>query len=200
MNNEDLSYFEYWLTKDRWQLCTAIRLMVQYYKYNKTWKLYEDEDVAVSKYHDDMLNKLTSARGTNVFKNYLYETKIQSKEGVEYINKLNIYETIIDPKEFILWLLINNYKVPYEFESYVGGYDPEPILNQRQQDTIDKESCKRIAQTLWDIYPDMTIEDIVNHRAILVYGSGKLHENMLRRWVSQVDPREKKRGRKKLSQ
>lgn len=68
---------------------------------------------------------------------------------------------------------------------------------------FDSMICQAIARTLWDQYPDMTIEDMKKHKAIQIYGNGRayLGKNTLRDWLSEVDPRdpETKSGRKKRS-
>jgi len=72
-------------------------------------------------------------------------------------------------------------------------------MRQRLREAIDKEVCQGIAKTLWDGKPDMTIEEMRDHKAIQVYGSGKLYsgDTTLRRWLSEVDQRKVKTGPKK---
>lgn len=61
--------------------------------------------------------------------------------------------------------------------------------------------CQAIARTLWDEYPEMTIEEMKKHKAIRIYGNGRAYsgKNTLRDWLSVVDPRasENKPGRRK---
>lgn len=62
-----------------------------------------------------------------------------------------------------------------------------------------KIACQAIARTLWDSHPDMTIEAMKSHPAILKHGHGEYYQgkNTLRDWLSEVDPRskDKKTGR-----
>lgn len=53
--------------------------------------------------------------------------------------------------------------------------------------------CQAIAQTLWHQDPNLTIQEITQHHAILEYGDGKRYigKNTLRGWISEVDPRPK---------
>jgi hypothetical protein len=63
--------------------------------------------------------------------------------------------------------------------------------------------CQAIAQTLWSIYPKMSITDMIKHDAILDFGDGKNYpgKNTLRDWISEVDPRpdDTKPGRAKTN-
>lgn len=65
---------------------------------------------------------------------------------------------------------------------------------------FDQSLCQAIAKTLWDIHPNMTIEGMTKHPAILKYGNGALYKgkNTLRDWLSPVAPEHvKKPGRPK---
>lgn len=65
----------------------------------------------------------------------------------------------------------------------------------------DRELCRAIAQTLWSIYPEMTIVEITNHPAIQQYGNGRLYpgRDTLRNWVKDLNPKpvNQRRGRPK---
>lgn len=47
-----------------------------------------------------------------------------------------------------------------------------------------------VAKTLWDIYPDMTIDDMCEHNAVLQYGGAKPYnkEKTVKRWLSEIAP------------
>lgn len=65
---------------------------------------------------------------------------------------------------------------------------------------FDQSLCQAIAKTLWDIYPNWTIEAMTKHPSILKYGNGALYKgkNTLRDWLSPVAPAHvKKPGRPK---
>jgi len=65
---------------------------------------------------------------------------------------------------------------------------------------IDKTVCQAVAKTLWDIDPSITIASMISHRAIQDYAGGTLYvKKTLRKWLSEVDPRDpkKKIGRPK---
>ncbi|MGB5679750.1 MAG: hypothetical protein WBN36_18400 [Gammaproteobacteria bacterium] len=47
-----------------------------------------------------------------------------------------------------------------------------------------------VAKTLWDIYPDMTIQDMCEHHSIQQYGGAKAYdkEKTVSRWLAEVAP------------
>lgn len=59
-----------------------------------------------------------------------------------------------------------------------------------RQSVIDKELCQSIARTLWDIYPDTRIAQMVKHKAIQQYGNGRHYQgkHTLQDWLSEVAP------------
>ena len=89
--------------------------------------------------------------------------------------------------------------MPHEFKVLIGIEESVETLNEKQQQQRDREVCQGIAKTLWDAYPDMTIEDMLDRNEIQKYGSGKLYsrDTTLRRWLSGVDLRKDKTGPKK---
>lgn len=77
---------------------------------------------------------------------------------------------------------------------------PEP--SNPRPSAIHRLICQAIAKTLWDIYPEMTITAMTEHKSILEHGSGKYYpgKNTLRDWLSEVAPGDvKKPGRPKNS-
>lgn len=72
------------------------------------------------------------------------------------------------------------------------------------QSKLDRELCRAIASTLWLEHPTMTITEVTKHKAIQLYGNGKLYEGpeTLRNWIRDLDPRpkEEKIGRPKKAQ
>lgn len=82
--------------------------------------------------------------------------------------------------------------------------EPTPKEDQKQpspnSSLFDQSLCQAIAKALWDIDPNMTIEAMTKHPAILKYGNGGLYrgKNTLRDWLSPVAPKHvKKPGRPK---
>jgi len=75
----------------------------------------------------------------------------------------------------------------------------EKITHRLKSNQEDRISCRAIAQTLWDTNPELTIEDIKNHRHIQVIGNGKQYtgRDTIRNWIKELDPRpiEEKVGR-----
>lgn len=56
---------------------------------------------------------------------------------------------------------------------------------------IDKLVCQGIAQTLWDIDSSLTIEQMIQHKAIQKYGNAVLYKKpeTIKSWLRMVDPR-----------
>ncbi len=58
--------------------------------------------------------------------------------------------------------------------------------------------CRAIANTLWNIYPQMNITEMCRHEAIKKYGNGGHYSGKaVRGWITDLDPRppEEKKGR-----
>ena len=71
-------------------------------------------------------------------------------------------------------------------------------LKKLRNDQVDKQLVQAIARTLWDIDPNLTIQALKEHPAVLKYGNGAQYTPKTRHnWIKEVDPRplEKKRGR-----
>lgn len=70
-----------------------------------------------------------------------------------------------------------------------------------RDDQTDRLVCQGIARTLWEEYKDMTIEEMVKHKAIKNYGNAIQYSDpkTIKGWLSEVDPRDpsKKPGPKK---
>lgn len=91
----------------------------------------------------------------------------------------------------------------------LGGVFREPTAQEGQKapspnsSLFDQSLCQAIAQTLWDIYPYMTIAAMTKHPSILKYGNGGQYKgkNTLRDWLSPVAPKHvKKPGRPKKAE
>ncbi|MGA9165214.1 MAG: hypothetical protein WBZ31_12230 [Thiobacillus sp.] len=91
----------------------------------------------------------------------------------------------------------------------LGGVFREPTAQEvpkppsPNSSLFDQSLCQAIAKTLWDIYPNMTIEAMTKHPSILKFGNGGLYKgkNTLRDWLSPVAPENvKKPGRPKKAE
>jgi hypothetical protein len=86
-----------------------------------------------------------------------------------------------------------------------GGFFVEAALNDKRvpnpnSSLFDQSLCQAIAKTLWDVFPNMTIEAMTKQASILKYGNGAIYKgkNTLRDWLSPVAPENvKKPGRPK---
>ena len=196
----ELSYYEYWLTKEELTAYWAIRLIVDYTKFKRSWEAHESDDEVINAIYLDIKSRLNSKNASHIFstRSVIFDNdKIFNNEWVE--KEINLDESKVWVDRYIKFIYENGYELPNEFKVFIGVVEIEDTLNEKQQQKHDKVVCQGIARTLWDEYPDMTIEDMQYHKAIQVYGSGKLYstDTTLRRWLSEVDPRKVKTGPKK---
>jgi len=119
----------------------------------------------------------------------------------EAVTKEDVY---FHRDHFLRCLRNNGLKVSEDLWASVcpkKGSDEKP--RKLRDNQVDRLVCQGIAKTLWDINPDMTIEDMVNHKAVQIYGNAKLYTEpeTIRKWLREVDPRDpdKKTGPKKKS-
>lgn len=196
----ELTYWEYWLTKDVWDARMAIQLIVDFNKFKRAWHCGDNNWKVNEILHDDIENKINGEKATYLFTKWnTTEARYDKESGLWEEAKIVIDQSDLHPRKFIEWLYAKGYSIPYEFKVFIGIEESVEVINQKMQEKIDKEVCQGIARTLWDIYPKMEIEAMVDEKAIQIYGSGRLHsrDTTLRRWLSEVDPREVKRGPKK---
>jgi len=94
-------------------------------------------------------------------------------------------------------ILNKRFEAPRDFLSLLKG--ERAYTRMLREHEIDKSVCQAVAMTLWDIDPDMEIEQLSEHQAIQKHGKGKLYTDpkTVRGWLSEVDVRRRKRGRKK---
>jgi hypothetical protein len=196
----ELSYYEYWLSKKSWPAWRAINLVIYYLKLRRSWEPYEIyEDVSDTLYNQ-IAQRLSSGETRGIFTNYIYSHDIDGA-GNWIPREIDLNESEVAPAKFIEWAHACGYPLPYEFMVFIGVEETVERPNKKLQDRIDREVIQGIARTLWDEDPKMTIEQMQDHKAIQIYGSGKVccADGTLRRWIGEVDPRTAKRGRKKKS-
>jgi len=195
-----LTYYEYWLTKKYWNAEFAIYMLFDYMKHQRGWEASDDYMSAMKFFLDKIKAQMSNEDAEHVFGIYATEFGGWDEVTERYIEAgVDIEASQVKPNEFLQWAYKKGYQLPYEFKAFIGIYEKESNLNTKEQDRIDREVCQGIARTLWDYHPGMEIEEMVDHKAIQIYGSGRLHSRdaTLRRWLSEVDPRAVKRGRKK---
>jgi hypothetical protein len=198
-NNSELSYFEYWLSKELWSLTNAIWLLTMYYILQRSWAETDDFESIVNSLRSKILNELITEDARYIFSKRHVRCKGFDSNDIWAEDSIVEEESYVKPKEFISWSYNNGYSIPFEFKVFIEVKDKVELVNEKQQQKIDKPVCQGIARTLWDLYPEMTIEDMQYRKEIQVYGSGKLYstDTTLRRWLSEVDPRKVKPGPKK---
>lgn len=56
----------------------------------------------------------------------------------------------------------------------------------------DKASVQAVARTLWMLFPDITAEEIANHKAVAINCNGaQWKATTLKSWIREIDPRPK---------
>lgn len=200
-DHNELTYYEYWLTKKVWNASNAIQLIADYIKFKRPWESHENYFNFVNTIKNEIKTQLFEEKANHVFtlRTVSVDDGYDEITGQWIEKELDIDESDVKPKEFIEWVHSKGYQIPYEFKVFIGVEAKDPIINQKQHDYIDKLVVQAIGKTLWDEHPDMTIEDMQYHKAIQLYGAGRLHssDSTLRRWLSAVDTRKNKRGPKK---
>lgn len=125
---------------------------------------------------------------------YRYRKYDKNRLDAIYFDKDEIFnlciELNVDPPDF--WYSDSDKKELYKFAS-IDQSEPKKLRNSQ----IDKLVCRGIAQTLWDIHPDMTIEDMTKHKALQLYGNGAQYKDKktLRDWIKDLAP-DNKPGRR----
>lgn len=195
----ELSYYDYWLTKDIWPCSQAVSFIVNHNMFQRSWDQHEVFNVIRDSIRCKLVNTIESKDAIHIF----HRRSVEPPRGIDiddFISgTLNVDESDIKPKEFLEWLNSKGYDMPYEFKLFIGVEEKQPKLTERDQNNIAKRVCQGIAKTLWYLNPEMTIAQMCVHHAIRNYGDGKLFDSdtTLHRWLSEVDPRNKKTGPKK---
>ncbi len=103
---------------------------------------------------------------------------------------------MVNVESFVSWAYDKQIPMPNEFLVRIGKNTPSENIKKAD---LDKHGCQVIAQTLWCLYPEMTNQDIREHETVRRYGHAKDYneDSTVRKWISEVDPREKRRGPKK---
>ena len=113
---------------------------------------------------------------------------------------------LVDPVGCIIWAREKKLKLSETVIAFINDIEINEEVKQNPPKKLrpnqeDKIRCRAIAQTLWDIYPEMNISEMCNHRAIQVFGNGKQYEgkDTIRNWIKDLDPRpeDKRIGRPK---
>lgn len=198
-NPTELTYHEYFLTKRSWDAEFAIQLIVDYAKFTRAWELSDNFSTFVSGMRSKIISQISEDKAWHIFTVKAVNPAGFDRFTGEFIEEqLCIERSIVDPKEFIRWAHSKGYQMPYEFKCFIGVEEKEEKMTEKTEERIDRAVCQGIGRTLWDIYPNMTIEEMQYLKAIQVYGGGKGYtgEGTLRRWLRVYDPRKVKTGPK----
>jgi hypothetical protein len=194
----------------------AVHMILPIYMNAHNWNIDDSlADVYQRKYkHITDFVLINCIKNKSIIGKVIY-TELSDNDGDPLIHpatgdiwtELNTYESSVNLKsliEFIIKDLQDASYVPNELRELVEENDlPDNNLNleSKYDPKTDRLVCQGIARTLWDIYPNMTLKDLANHKAIQIYGNGKQYKDpkTLPGWLSEVDqrPEDKRRGPKK---
>jgi len=190
--------FDYWKKADLWQVQEGVCLLLgiepklEMFIYRERYSHGYDSNGFWSKF-----DKIA-----DIAKRSLHSGSLKIRSVVP-----NELYCDVQPVTFLKWAQQKNLNIPDELMLLLqNAENEENILDTNskapRQSQIVKAACQAVALTLWDIDPDMTIEDMKSHPAILKHAGGQHYsgKNTLRSWLSEVDPRpaDKKTGRPKI--
>ena len=175
-----------------------------------------DEIIALNKIPE----KMTQDEKESIYEDYLsYMDNKMSRhndiiEGFEQCYEKRIYDknkldnTFTLQHELAKLCLDHGIKPPKFWypENWEGKTQKDTDDNEDKKlrpNQIDKQLCQAVASTLWNEYPDLNIQQLINHPAIQRFANGAQYkERTLRDWVKAVDPRPKdaRHGRPKKLQ
>ena len=198
-SSNQLTYYDYWLTKEVWPAVFAINIVFDYFKFGRLYDKCDDYDHVRDNFKNELENKMGHEDAKHMFSKRAFAANEYDEHGDWIEGKLNVLNSDVRPNKYITWLHSKGYEMPYEFKVFIGLEEGIELINEKTQQKIDKAVCQGIARTLWSIYPEMIIDNMQYEKSIQVYGSGKLYstDTTLRRWLSEVDPRKVKTGPKK---
>jgi hypothetical protein len=196
----NLTYYEYWLTKNCWSVEHAIYLLSSHIRLVRGWNAAEDSFDIARLFQNKIKKEMLDRDADHIFKKKVWSEGHYDEQTHVYVEpKINVVQSDVDPKKFIEWAYAKGYKLPHEFKEFIGVEEQDPRRSQRDEYALDKAVCQAVAKTLWDEYPKMTIDEMQDHKAIQLYAGGKGYstDTTLRRWLRVVDPRCQKTGPKK---
>lgn len=200
MNKIDVSK---WIKKDLWVLWEGIFLLLEVepdksrflrneqdrYGAPRFWNKFDEiADMAKASIDRDLLSVFSCPP------NFLFCEVIPSI-FLEWAQKKELLNDQLNS----IFQKRNEQECSIQQRAYDAQFTEGKIEKKLRPSQEAKIACQAIARTLWDIHPDMTIEAMKSHPAILKYGHGSYYKgkNTLRDWLSEVDPRskDKKTGR-----
>ena len=129
----------------------------------------------------------------------LKQSRSQLVEALQYLKEITSFsvspdlespDAIVIPSQALIkyssFNAIIDEQVAY-LDSMVGLPEENQRLRSNQKAKLLSQA---VARTLWDIYPDMTIQEMCEHGSIQEYGGAKPYnkEKTVSRWLSEVAP------------
>ena len=127
------------------------------------------------------------------------QTRAQVVEALLYLKEITPFSVspdlassdavVIPSQTFIKYAGFN--AIIDEQIGYLDNLVEIPEENKRlRSNQKAKLLSQAVAKTLWDIYPDMTIKDMIEHNSIQQYGGAKHYdkEKTVSKWLAEVAP------------
>lgn len=199
--SEIIKYYKRWLNLDLWKKDEAVLLInsvdTKYYDFmdNTTQHEYSEDTTDEICYFDIALSP------------HLYPQRLKKCEECWILlnrsissGSLKTIDDMLSPNDVINWSIEKQIEAPQILLELIWR-DSEKKETISRPNQLHKNICQAVAKTLWDIHPDMTIEEMKTQNAILEHGFGKHYtgKDTIPGWLREVDPRpsENKRGPKK---
>lgn len=216
-----MDYFEYLKNKENISFYEALEVLVPLFVKVHKWNVGDDVNkVRDAKYKllKSLFEQIVDKKYVEgeIFRDYVYDDfgniiNNACAEGMDYPEKVTYLgeSTMKSSKLYSYiegYLQHFGYEVPYEIKLLIGDnvlQGQSVVMDTKYDPKTDKLVCQGIARALWDIYPNMTLKEMTNQRAIQIYGNGSQYKDpkTLPGWLSEVDPRpeDQRRGPKKKS-
>jgi hypothetical protein len=126
-------------------------------------------------------------------------TREQLVEALQYLKEVTPFSISPDLESTDAVVIPSQAFVKYAgfnaiIDEQIGYLDSTPDLPEEHTRLRSNQKAKllsqAVARTLWDIYPDMTINEMCDHSAIQEYAGAKSYdkENTVSKWLFEVAP------------
>jgi hypothetical protein len=94
---------------------------------------------------------------------------------------------LVAPKEFLYWAGSAGFEIPAPFTDMCVR---EPEIVSTVPHDILKERMQAGAQVLWSVFPEMPIDDLIQHRGMkVVIGDDEIPGPVIFKWIEEFTPK-----------
>lgn len=185
--------------EDTYRITFGAMCLIQNNEINKVFftikKLFNELKLIYTKTYDDPigindLSKLIDLPRSEVIEGVLY-----LKDMISFGRSLDLSAggATISPSEMFVRYKNFSDVIDKQLEQWANLKPRQHEEKKSRPNQIDKMICQAVGKTLWLIDREMTIADMIEHKAIQEYAGGRSYSHKtLRIWLSEVDPRDKK--------